>query len=360
MKILDRYIFVEFISTLTFASLSFVSLFVLIDLIEKLDDFIDHDVSYIQIAEYYLYFIPEIIKLTAPISTLLSSLFVTGRLSKQTELSSMKSSGISLYRMLVPFFLVGVIITSIDLYLSGWVVPDFEKQKTTFESAYLGKVNKSSGKNSNIYILDSPTRIVKIRYFNDNANISYNVEVHQFNGSELLWRIDADRMVYDTLNQKWLLKEAVLRDFTDSTEQLYASSVIDSVTFSFTLNELKTSNADLDQMTLDEHSRFIESRRKAGFADMNEALVKYHLKLAFPFSCLIVILIGVPLSAQKKRSGLALEAGLSIMIGFMYIGLQKIFSTLGYKSTLDPVLAAWFPDMFFLGVGLIMLYKAKK
>jgi len=360
MKILDRYIFTEFLITLSFASLSFISLFVLVDLIEHIDDFIDHGVTYVQILQYYIYFIPEIIKLTAPISTLLSSLFVTGRLSKQTELSSMKSSGISLYRMLVPFFLVGIIITSFDIYLSGWVVPNFEKAKNTFEAAYLGKVNKSAGQNSNIYILDSPTRIVKIRYFNDKANMCYNVEVQQFNDSHLLWRIDAERMKFDSTSGKWLLITAVSRDFSSGREVFRNAETIDSVKFSFSLKELRASNADLDQMDLFEHAEFIEARKKAGFASINEALVKYHLKIAFPFSCLIVILIGVPLSAQKKRSGVALEAGLSIVIGFIYIGLQKTFSTLGYKSNIDPVFAAWFPDMFFLGVGLFMLYKAKK
>ena len=360
MKILDRYIFLEFLTTLSFASLSFISIFVLVDLIEKIDDFIDHNVTYTQIAQYYLYFTPEIIKLTAPISTLLSSLFVTGRLSKHIELSSMKASGISLYRLLVPFFLVGTLITGLDFYLSGWIVPDFEKLKTKFEAAHLGKVNKSSGKNANLYLLETPTRIVKIRYFNEHANICYNVEVQNYEGSSLQWRVDADQMIYDTTSGKWVLKKVVYRDFSNGKEHFASAAEIDTVHFSFNLKQLKASNADLDQMTLTEHGDYIESRRKAGFSTINEALVKYHLKIAFPLSCLIVILIGVPLSAQKKRSGLALEAGLSIVIGFIYIGLQKTFSTLGYKTTIDPIFAAWFPDLFFLGVGLFMLVKAKK
>jgi Predicted permeases len=113
-------------------------------------------------------------------------------------------------------------------------------------------------------------------------------------------------------------------------------------------------------LTLPDHRAFIEKRQRGGFEAVDEALVKYHSKIAFPAACLIVVLIGVPLSATKKRSGLALEAGISILVGFIYLGLQQTFATLGYKGEIPPWLAAWFPNLLFLVIGLGMLWKAQK
>ncbi|ACF14169.1 permease YjgP/YjgQ family protein [Chloroherpeton thalassium ATCC 35110] len=360
MKILDRYIFREYFSTLGFAILAFVSLFILVDLIEKVDDFLDKNVELKLIAQYYLYFTPEIIKLIVPISTLLASLFVTGKLAKQTELTAMKAGGISLYRLLLPFFLVGAIIGGIDFYLSGWVVPETTKFKEQFDATYLGKTKWKSSSFSNIELLENPNRIVRIGYFNKDTRTCQNVSLQNYQKSHMLWRIDAAKMTYDTSLSRWIFYQAYYRDFQSGKEQFSYAAKIDTVQLVFSAKELEENNAALDQMSLDEHWKYIEARRRAGFSNVDEALVKYHIKISFPIACLIVILIGVPLSAEKKRSGIALEAGISLLIGFLYIILQKTFSTLGYKGAVDPILSAWIPNFLFLTVGLVFLFKAKK
>jgi len=360
MKILDRYIFREYFSTLGFAIIAFVSLFILVDLIEKVDDFLDKNVEVGLIAKYYLYFIPEIIKLIVPISTLLAALFVTGKLAKQTELTAMKAGGISLYRLLLPFFLVGSIIGAIDFYLSGWVVPETSKFKQQFDATYLGKTKWKSSAFSNIDILENPNRIVRIGYFNKDSYTCQNVSLQNYEKSKMLWRIDAAKMIYDTSLTRWVFYKAYYRNFQSDKERFHYAAKIDTVELIFSAKELEENNAALDQMPLDEHWNYIEARRRAGFSNVDEALVKYHIKISFPIACLIVILIGVPLSAEKKRSGIALEAGISLLIGFVYIILQKTFSTLGYKGAIEPVLSAWIPNFLFLAIGVGFLFKAKK
>lgn len=329
-------------------------------MIEKVDDFIDQNVSLSQILTYYAYQTPDIIKLTSPISSLLAALFVTGRLSEQTELTAMKAGGISLYRLLYPFYFLAIIIGLFNFYLSGWVVPEFTKYKSQFESNYLGKAQSIDGSRSNINLLENPNRIVNIGYFDSNARTGYNVSVQNFSGSTLLWRVDADKMVYDTVGKSWMLHNAFQRSFKKGKESFQQYPTLNTVRFSFSSKQLSASNANVEEMNLPDHKRYIASKIQAGFSTLDEALVKYYTKISFPFACLIVVLIGVPLSAQKKRSGLALEAGISLLVGFVYIGLQKIFSTLGYKGTVPPLIAAWLPNVLFLSVGLLMLKKSKK
>lgn len=360
MKLLDRYIFREYLVSFCFSSLSFISLFILINLIEKVDDFIDQRVTLSQIITYYAYQIPEIIKLTSPISSLLSALFVTGKLAKQTELTAMKAGGISLYRLLYPFYSLAILIAIFNFYLSGWVVPNFTKYKYQFESTYLGKAHNMGGSRSNINLLENPNRIVNIGYFDSNARICYNVSVQNFSGPVMQWRVDADKMVYNTARKSWTLHNAYYRTFKPGKEVFQRFDSLKTIRFTFSAKQLSESNTDVAEMDLLDHRKYIASKSKAGFSALDEVLVKYYAKISFPFACLIVVLIGVPLSAQKKRSGLALEAGISLLIGFIYIGLQEIFATLGYKGTVPPFLAAWLPNVFFFSVGLIMLTKSKK
>lgn len=360
MKILDRYILAQYAQAFLFGTLAFIALFILIDVIEKIDYYIDRKATFFAVVGYYLYLLPENVKLTAPISALLAALFVTGNLSKQTELTAMKAGGISLYRMLVPFFAVAAVITIVDFFFSGWLVPHATRAKQKFESVQLGKTFWTGGSRSNFNILDKANRLVTIGYFDDAQNICYNVSVQEFERSSLRWRIDAKQMIFDTTLNRWVLQDAICRRFIVVPEYYTFETAVDSFNFSFTLRDLRENTSALDLLTLPDHRAFIEKREKGGFEAVDEALVKYHSKIAFPVACLIVVLIGVPLSATKKRSGLALEAGISILVGFIYLGLQQTFATLGYKGEIPPWLAAWFPNLLFFAIGLAMLWKAQK
>lgn len=360
MKILDRYIALRYLSAFLFGTIAFIALFVLIDLIEHIDDFIDRKLTLMPILTYYAYFLPEIFKLIIPISALLSSLFVTGALSKQMELTAMKSGGISLYRILVPFLTIALLITALDFYLSGWLVPQTTREKQRFESVNLGKNFWVGGSRSNVNVMDSPSQLVSIGYYDDYTKIAYSLGVQAFEGKALRWRLDAERMKFDTTDQKWVIENGYLRLLDDDKEQITHVQQLDTLQFSFTAKQLGESTQALELMTLPEHRSFLTARERGGFDSSDEAVVKYHTKLAFPFACLIVILIGVPLSAQKKRSGVALEAGISILVGFLYMGVQQVFGTLGYKGAVNPILAAWMPNAIFAIVGVVMLFKAQK
>ncbi|MBC8044151.1 MAG: LPS export ABC transporter permease LptG [Rhizobacter sp.] len=360
MNILDRYILRQFVTTFLFAILAFVSLFILIDLIERLDEFVDRKSSVLIIGEYYLYFLPEIIKLITPMATLLASLYVTGQLTKQTELTAMKSGGISLYRMLVPFYVATLLIMAIDFYFSGWVVPAATRAKADFEAKRLGK-GQASGSRSNLNTQESPNRMVTMSYFDDESRTCYNVSIETFEGKTLQSRLDAERMVYNDSLKQWVLYNVYGRTLEKRlVDSLSVFAQPDTITLSFSAADLRENNAALDQLTLPQHRRFLISKEQSGFDALGEASVKYHTKISFPFACLVVVLIGVPLSSVKKRSGLALEAGISLLLGFGYIGVQQVFATLGYKDELPPLVAAWLPNVIFLAAGIGLLWKVQK
>lgn len=129
MKLIDRYILKQFIWTFVFAQLALSIIFVIIDLMSNLDRFLDQNATWDIIAKYYLYYIPEILKLMTPVSTLLSTLFTVGRMSTLNEITAMKSGGVSLYRIMLPFIVISLIISISHLYFNGWVVPQANQKK---------------------------------------------------------------------------------------------------------------------------------------------------------------------------------------------------------------------------------------
>jgi lipopolysaccharide export system permease protein len=117
-------------------------------------------------------------------------------------------------------------------------------------------------------------------------------------------------------------------------------------------------DADPDEMNIVQHYNFIRQKEKSGLSGLEKAKVKLQTKMALPFASMIIILIGVPLSTRKKRSGLALEAAISLLVGFLYLGMLRTLSGIGYNGLIDPVLAAWLPNILFLAAGTMLFRSA--
>ena len=161
MKLFDRYIIRQFLLTALFGIIAFTIIFIVIDLMEKLDDFLDRKADAMIIVQYYIAFTPEMVKLMTPVAILLSSLFTTGKLSNNNELTAMKSSGVSMYRFMAPMLIVALIISVASVYFNGWIVPYANQRKFNIEHVYLQRNSESTAR-SNIYIQDGLRRIVSI------------------------------------------------------------------------------------------------------------------------------------------------------------------------------------------------------
>ena len=139
MKILDRYLIKQYLQTILFGLLAFTMIFVVIDMMENLDDFLDQNVPTSLILQYYLVFIPEMIRLMTPIAILLASLFTAGKMANQNELTAIKASGISLYRFMTPFIITRCFISIFSVYFGGYLVPMANKQKIFIEQNSMKK-----------------------------------------------------------------------------------------------------------------------------------------------------------------------------------------------------------------------------
>jgi lipopolysaccharide export system permease protein len=367
VKILDRYIIRQFLIVFLFGLIAFIFIFIIIDMMEKLDDFIDAQAPTSVVVQYYIASIPDIVKLMIPVAVLLSALFVTGRMSSQNELAAIKSSGISLYRIMAPFFIVTLFICFASIYLSGWVVPYANQKKFYIERTHLSHSGQATVR-YNILFQEGRTRIVSINYYDTQAKCARQISIQDFDGDDLTIlrnRYDALQMQWiqpagdDVQKGNWVLLHGTTRRFPDSTQSLVAFDSLIVGKLSLTPSDIEKKQRTPDEMDYYELREFIANQQRAG-QDVARWLVEYHFKLAFPFASIIMVLFGVPFAAGRPRTGAALGFGIATAVTFIYLGFMKASQVFGYNGDLNPLFTAWLANIIFLAAGIANLLRVQK
>lgn len=361
-KQIDRYIIIQFVKNFLFALLCFILIFILVNLFENLDKFIDNKLPFTAVLTYYLYFIPEIVRLITPIAALLATLFTAGRMVNFNETIAIKNAGVSLVRFMMPFLAMGVLITAGALYFNNWIVPEANKKLFFIERNSLGK-NKTVAGLNRLYFQDTKNQLILIDQFRETDMTALKVSIQLYDADSLnhmVKRLDAEQMKWD--GKAWQLVNASERTFKDSSETLVTYKEIpvadvqgfnkvNLVPSQITRRQLKP-----DEMNYGELEEFIVSLKKGG-QDTDRQMVDFYSKISFSFSSIIVIIFGISISTgSKRRKGLALQFGISILVSFIYLGFVKISQSFGYNGDLNPLFTAWLANIVFAGFGMINLY----
>ena len=358
MTILDRYISKSFLSILVFALVAFISIFVIVDFVEKLDDFISQNVPKLIMIKYYLYQLPYIIVLTLPVAMLLSSLFCVGNLARQNEITAMKASGLSLFRILMPLFVIAIIMSVAAFLFGEMVVPTASVKMNYITDEYLEKQRESWRKKiRDVYMRDDQDRRITMRAFDAAKNIGRSVSVQTFEGENLKSRMDAEQMCWE--DSTWFLYNGAIHVFYPDSihyrkfdRQVLANENLTPADFSKVLEKT-------EEMSYKELKTFIEQVKRNG-GRPEQWLVDLYLKISIPFANFIIVLFGAPLSSQKRRGGAATGFGISLAICFTYFGIVKTAQTMGHAGHLSPMIAAWIGNIVFAIAGIIVLLKVPK
>lgn len=360
MKIIDKYLIKQFLQTIAFGLLGFTIIFIVIDAMENLDDFIDQSVPALKIIHYYIVFSPDIIRLVTPIAVLFAALFTAGKAANLSELTAIKASGVSLFRFMLPFIITTFFISMFSIYFSGYVVPMANKTKLNIEQEYLKKNISFSG--SNIYFQDSKQRIVSISFFDNNSNRANRISIQDFNTKDLKQmqsRIDAVSMTYDTLKHVWIAYNGIKRDFFGKKQDAEYFTEYQIPDLNFSPVDLLQKQTRPSEMNLSELKKLIKSQENAG-NDPTSTLIEYHSRIAFAMTSVIVVLFGLPISANKRKGGIASQVGLNILVTFLYLVFMKVSQAFGKNGSLNPIITAWIANFIFMIAAAINLWRARQ
>lgn len=360
IKTIDRYIIRQLLASFLFAIIAFSFLFITIDMMERLDKFIDYKMPRAIIFQYYLYFLPEIIRLITPVSLMLASLFVVGKLANQNELAALKSAGMSFWRFSSPFLFIAVIITLFSVYFGGYVAPEAYKRKIHLERVFFRKHIIYAG--SNIFFQDKSDRIVSIAFYDaemKSASRVISIEFADDKLSKIIRRIDANRMSYDSLKASWIMYNVTIRKFDGKAISILNEPYLEKKDFNFGPNDIIKKQKKYEDMNLSELKETVEEFKRGGI-DYKAALIEYYSRFAFAFANIVVVLFALPISANKRRSGLAMQFGINLLISFLYLTIMKISQAFGKNGLMDPLLTAWSANIIFFIAAIVYLVKAPK
>ena len=360
MLIIDKYLVKKYLVTIVFALITFLSIFILIDVMEHIDEFIDYDVPFLIILKYYLVFLPQMIRYMTPISVLLAALFVTGKLSDLNEITALKASGMSLYRYMTPFIVTTILISLLSVYFGGYVSPLANKVKVSIERNYMDWGTIRSG--NNIFFQDSKTRIVSIASYNVKTEQANIVSIQNFDKKDLthlVSRIDARKMKYDSLSSSWILMNGVSREFIDDDEiqNKFKEKRISSLHFK--PDDIIKKQIKNEEMTLTELKALAKEQLESG-TNPRRAEIEFHSRIAFAFASIITVLFGLPLSTNKRKGGLALQFGINLIITFTYLVFMSISQAFGKNGVMSPMLTGWLANIIFFIAAMINIARSPK
>lgn len=359
MKLIDRYILRFFVSTLLFALVALCVIFLIVNLLENLDTFLDHNASFKIIAKYYIHFFPDILKLLTPVATLLATLFSIGRLSTLNEITAMKSGGMSLYRLMLMPLIFTIALSFFQLYFNGWVVPVANEKKHEIEAKYL-RTRQAESTVYNLYFRDTPTNNITIQYYDSDNQTGSGMTIEEFTKEmkpRLLKRIEAKNFAWDTASNGWKLNQVTVRTYSgEHVKTMYLDTMHQSL--NLTRSDIEKIKKSDDEMNFDERKEYIQLLQMGG-KDVRKQLIDYYGEYAFPFANVIVILFGVPFASVRRKGGIAIQIAAAMVISFAYMISIKFTQTLSYNSPIDPILAGWISNIIFLILGLFTIFRTK-
>ena len=282
MKLIDRYFLKHFLSILVFSLMAAMLVFVVVDLIEHLDKFIDRHVPVPIVIDYYILYLPYIIYLVLPVGMLLASLFAMGHFMKTNEFLAMKASGISLYRIFGWVTLLGLILSLGDLALGETVVPFTNKIRMDIYRYKVKKLPKpTTSRRGRIYLQNSEDEFVYIDYYNPQPKTAYRLIIQTMEHNKLVQRIDADRLEYR--HEKWILYHVRKLQFQGDEIIEEHMDQMDGEFLTFLPQDLVTVQTAPEEMNYFELKGFIANLLRSG----NKAvkwIVDLHFKLSTPFT----------------------------------------------------------------------------
>lgn len=353
MKILDRYILKKFLSSYIFVVLILVAVIMVIDITEKSDDFLEHKLTFPQIASYYLDFIPWIANLITPITVFIATVFVTSKMAGHSEIIAILSGGTSFRRMMVPYIIGAILIAGVSFYLTGWLIPDSDKSRVAFLAEYTHRPFNFT--ESNIHIKVAPESYMYLKNYNNHSRVGHQFTLETVRGNEMFEKLSARRVSWNDETRDWKVHDWTLRQFDGRNEFVSHGKELDTL-LNITPRDFE-SNKYLEQtLTIDELNSTIALLRSRGADNVETFIVEKYMRFMSPFAIIILTFIGVIMSARKSRGGVGFQIALGFLIAFVYIILFMLSREFALKGEVPALLGVWMPNIIFTAVGFI-LYK---
>ncbi|WP_433973233.1 LPS export ABC transporter permease LptF [Tunturiibacter lichenicola] len=363
--LLDDYVMREYATNFAVVLSSFSTLFLIFTFFELIGPIFKNRTPLIVVGEYLITLIPYILYNITPLCALVAVLVTFGTLNRTSELTAMKSSGISLYRIITPVLVVTVLISAGLFVFDELYLPAANRRQEALLSIIKDKPTQTfsrpdrqwiSGQTNNA---GEPSRIFYYQYFNAEKDSFANLTVFEFDPAtfSLQRRIFAASARWDPQVNNWVFDNGWQRVFSGETIAMYQPFSV--ATFPEIREQpgyFKKEYIPSQEMSYTELSRYIDDLKQSGF-DTKRLSVQLNKKIAYPLITLVMAILAIPFALSMGKKGSLTGIATAIGLAITYWVIALIFESLGNVNTLPAVLAAWTPDILFGITGAYLLLR---
>ncbi len=359
LKIIDRYIIKKFMGTFFYAITLLILIVIIFDVSENIDSFIKNEAPLKAIIiDYYINFVPYFINLFIYLFTFISVIFFTSKLAGDTEIIAILSSGVSFRRLLWPYMLSAFTLAIMSFYMGNFLIPKTNQARRVFKNTYMEDLVRDQSRNLHLQI--EPNTFAFVESYNRALATGYKFSIEKFDGQRLTYKLMADKIMHDSVNDSWKLKDYYIRTIDSAGRQKLVKGEMMDTTLALKVTDLYKVKEVFEEMNLYELNDYIRSEKAKGSIAYKSFEIEKHKRLAGPAAIIILTLIGVALSSRKVRGGIGMHLGAGIALTFSYILLMQVSTVFSTFGNLSPVIASWIPNIIFLFIGLYLLKKAPK
>jgi lipopolysaccharide export system permease protein len=359
MNILSRYILREFFRSFATALSGISIVYLSVDFLQKADDFIHFKATLSQVVRYFLFNLPSIITPSIPIAALIATLLSLGALSRHNEIIAMRSSGISLGRIVLPVLAGGLLISAMGFINNELIMPNYVAKANYIRNVEIEKKQQLiMFKRDKLWLRGPDNSIANIAYASPDRNVMFGLNIFKLNQDfTVRERIQASRLLWQ--DGAWRLEKSMA--YVQNGDSIIARPADGEV-----YNIVETP-ADLgmiikssEEMSFTELWDYVRRIKASGYNAMREEMALYG-KVSFPFASLLMVMIATPFSLQRVRSGGAGKGiAIAVFISFAYWGLLSIGTALGRSGALPPLIASWLANVLFTLYACVMMIRMQR
>ncbi|HPX03755.1 MAG TPA: LptF/LptG family permease [Synergistaceae bacterium] len=361
-KALDRFIFAELVGPFFFGLMAFTIIMVAGGLLFRIADLIiKNGVSLGIVIRLFLYYLPKMAAAAIPMSCLLAALLGFNKLSANSELVALKSSGISFNRIIRPVVILAFFVSIGAFFINETLVPVSERAAANVMAYEVYKQSPPVFKEKVFLREESGGSLKRVIYVNrmdiKDGKMS-DVVVQEFESGLLSRLISAEKGEW--VNGSWWLEDGKVFEITKEND-VSLLFTFDKQALQLNLNpeEAARSSRTPDEMTLNELFREIEMMKQKGM-DVSKIVMIMNLRFSVPWACLVLAIVGAAVGSRPQRSSSGMGLGLSVIIVFVYYIILSFTQSLGDAGYLHPVFAAWIANIVFLIIGAGLTLRANR
>ena len=357
VKRLDWYIIKKFLGTFFLSIVLVLSIAVVFDLTEKLDNFYENQAPLKEIIfDYYMNFLPYFLDMFSQLFIFISVIFFTSKMAGNSEIIAILASGVSYERFLRPYLITATFLTAFAYGLGGWVIPQASKKMLAFTDKYIEKFTRENARN--VQMVVSEGTVLYVESFQTRTHVGYRASLEHFEGKTLSERITADRIRHiDGYN--WRLENYTKRNFDGMRETLVRGQMLDTI-IPILPDELFITAEQAQQMTNAELYNYIQKLRERGAGNVKAFETEWYTRFAGPLGVFIMTLLGVTLSSKKVRGGMGKNLGIGVTLSAAYILFSTVSTTFSVSGVMSPFMSVWLPNIIFLIIAFFLYLRVRR